>query len=262
MRALGTSPRWRGSGSRFSTATPGQARGSSRSARRWPPRRVALRCALRARAEILLAPPRAVFVGGCALAAGGLSWWVVHRTLGDRPLSIDSGVYLLQARALAHGHFGMPEPLPAQAFANRFVLEGPDARLYGVFPPGWPLALVPFVWIGHPMLAGPALAVALVCAQALLGSALGRASGEEGGGELATRASLLLSLPSVGRALETADLLSHALVAVLACTALAVVLGQTSRRRRVAGLALGACLGWVLAARLLDGLVLAAAVGG
>jgi hypothetical protein len=212
--------------------------------------------------KVLLAPPRTVFVGGCALVAGGLSWWVVHRTLGDRPLSIDAGVYLLQARALAHGHFGMPEPLPAQAFADRFVLEGPDERLYGIFPPGWPLALVPFVWIGQPMLAGPALAVALVGAQALLGRALGRASGDERDGELATRVSLLLSLPSVGRALETADLLSHALVAVLACTALALAVGEIERRPRAAGLALGACVGWVLAARLLDGVVLAAAVGG
>jgi hypothetical protein len=212
--------------------------------------------------KLLLAPPRTVFVGGCALAAAGMSWWIVHRTLGDRPLSIDAGVYLLQGRALAHGHFGMPEPLPAQAFGDRFVLEGPDERLYGIFPPGWPLALVPFVWIGRPMLVGPALAVALVGAQALLGRAVGRASGDEYEGELATRASMLLSLPSIGRALETADLLSHALVAVLACTALAVAIGELERRPRAAGLALGACVGWVLAARLLDGVVLAAAVAG
>ena len=212
--------------------------------------------------RLLLAPPRAVFVGGCSLVAGGMSWWVVHRTLGDRPLSIDAGAYLLQARALAHGHFGMPEPLPAQAFGERFVLEGPDARLYGVFPPGWPLALVPFLWMGQPMLAGPALAVALVFAQARLGCALGRASRDDDGGELAMRASLLLSLCSIGRALETADLLSHALVAVLACAALAMAVDASEHRSRAGAAALGVCVGWVLAARLLDGVVLAAAVAG
>lgn len=210
--------------------------------------------------RVVLAAPRTLFVGACALAAGGLSWWVMHRTLGDQPLSIDAGVYLLQAHALAHGHFGMPEPSPAQAFAVRFLMEGPDARLYGVFPPGWPMALVPFVWLGRPMLAGPALAVAMVFAQAWLGRALGRASGDVDGGELATRSSLLLSLPSAARALETADLLSHAFVAVLACVALAAVL-DPRRALRTATMA-GACVGWVLSARLLDGVVLGAAVGG
>ena len=203
---------------------------------------------------MLLAPPRPVFVGAMRAGRGrAVAWWVTHRTLGDRPLSIDSGIYLLQARAMAHGHFGMPEPLPAQAFADRFVLEGPDARLYGVFPPGWPLALVPFVWLGRPMLAGPAVAVAMVFAQAWLGRALvGGLRGDVDSGELATRASLLLSLPSAARALETADLLSHAFVALLACVALAVVL-DPSRRLRTAGLVAGACVGWALAARLLDG---------
>jgi hypothetical protein len=219
--------------------------------------------------RLLMAPPRTVFVGACALAAAAVSWWVVHRTLRDEPLSIDAGVYLFQARAMAHGHFGMPAPVPAQAFGDRFLLEGPDGRLYGIFPPGWPLALVPFVWLGRPMLAGPSVAVLLVLAQAWLGRALGRAAGDEREGELATRASLLLALPSIGRALETADLLSHAFVAALACLAIAAALTcgrgpiavDAAASRRAAALA-GACVGWVLASRLLDGLVLAGAVAG
>ena len=211
--------------------------------------------------RLVLAAPRGVFVGACALVAATISWWVLSHTLRGEPLSIDAGAYLLQAHAMAHGHFGMPEPLPAQAFGDRFLLEGPDARLYGIFPPGWPLALVPFVWIGRPMLVGPAIAAAMIVAQAWLGRSLARAAGDEPGGELATRLSLLLSLPSIARALETADLLSHAFVALLACVALAAAL-DTAARPRTRALLVGACVGWAASARMLDGIVLGAAAAG
>jgi hypothetical protein len=217
---------------------------------------------------VLLAPPRAALVGACALAAAALSWSVVRGPLAERPLSIDAGVYLFQARALAHGHFGAPPPLPAQAFGDRFVLEGPDGRLYGIFPPGWPLAIVPFVWLGRPMLVGPAVAALLVLGQASLGGALARAranargaTGRDDSGEVAMRASLLLSLPSVARALETADLLSHAFVAILSCFALSAALTVGERTRTKAALA-GTCVAWAVAARLLDGLVLAGTLAG
>lgn len=208
----------------------------------------------------LMAPSRPVFIAACAAAAAALSWWTVGRAMLGFPLSIDSGAYLLQARALAHGHFGIVPPHPMQAFGDRFLLEGPDHRLYGIFPPGWPLALAPFAAIGHPMLAGPAVAVLMVLGQAALGRAMGEAAGDPEGGELATRASLLLSLASVGRALETADLLSHAFVAALAAFAMAGAIG--ARRGWRPGVLMGACVGWVLASRYLDGLVLAAAVAG
>jgi hypothetical protein len=214
----------------------------------------------------LLAVPRPAFVGACAVAAAALSGWVVHSAIQDHPLSIDAGTYLFEAHALAHGHLGMPAAIPAQAFDDRFLLEGPDHRLYGIFPPGWPLALVPFVWVGKPMLAGPVIAAALVVAQASLGRALARLSPARPGldvdhGELATRVSLLLTLPSIGRALETADLLSHAFVALLACVALTAAL-RIAERPRSRGAIVGACVAWVLAARLLDGVVLGGAVLG
>jgi hypothetical protein len=167
---------------------------------------------------------------------------------------------VLQARALAHGHFGVAPPHPVQAFGDHFLLEGPGGRIYGIFPPGWPLALAPFVAIGRPMLAGPVVAVLLVLAQAALGRAMGEAAGDEEAGELATRASLLLSLASIGRALETADLLSHAFVGALAAFAVAGAIA--SRRSRVREVIIGACVGWALASRYLDGVVLAVVVAG
>jgi hypothetical protein len=211
--------------------------------------------------DVLLAPPRAVFVGACALAAAGVSWWVVRYGFANKPLSIDAGVYLFQARAMAHGHFGAPPPLPAQAFGDRFLMEGPDTQLYGIFPPGWPLAVAPFAWLGRPMQTGPIVAALLVAGQASLGGAIARAGGGAREGELAMRVSLLLSLPSVGRALETADLLSHAFVATLACFALSAAFAVGERPRAYAAV-VGGCVAWALAARLLDGLVLAGAVAG
>jgi hypothetical protein len=204
---------------------------------------------------LVLAAPRPAFVASCAAVAAAVSWWVLSRTLGDRPLSIDAGIYLLQAHAMAHGHFGMPEPVPAQAFGDRFLLDGPDGRFYGIFPPGWPLAIVPFAWLGRPMLVGPAIAAATVVAQAWLGRTLARAAGDDADGELATRVAILLSLTSVGRALETADLLSHAFVALLACIAIAAAL-DVRRDGRVRALVLGGCVAWVAASRMLDGVVL------
>jgi hypothetical protein len=214
----------------------------------------------------VLAPPERAFTWGCAVAAAAISWFVVHAWLLDMPLSIDASVYLLEARAMSHLHFGMRAPLPMQAFANHFLFEGPDRELYGVFPPGWPLAIAAFVRLGVPMLAGPTLAALLVFAQAALGRAFGRATGNAEQAELATRASLVLSLPSVGRAMETADLLSHALVALLAAVAMT---GALNLKREVAAspslpkrdlFVVGACVGWAVASRLLDGVVLALVV--
>jgi len=214
--------------------------------------------------RLLMALPGPAFVAICAAAAAGISWRMVSGPLRDTPLTIDAGIYLLQARAMSHLHFGLQAPLPVQAFSDHFLSEGPDGRLYGVFPPGWPLAMVPFVWIGRPMLAGPAMAALMVLGQAALGRAVGRAAGHEASGEIATRASLVLGLPSFARAVETADPMSHALVAVLASVAVAGALdwepGARGSPPAWRAALVGACVGWALAARLLDGVVLGGVV--
>jgi hypothetical protein len=66
-------------------------------------------------------------------------------------------------------------------------------------------------------------------------------------------------LPTYTRAIETADLLSHAFVAALGATAFALAFALRERPRRSLFLALGATLGWVFIARLLDGLLIGAA---
>jgi len=203
---------------------------------------------------MLRAPSSRAFLLMAAGVAVLLSWLMVSGPLHDRPAVIDANVYLMQARALSHGHFGMPIPEPRHLFGMRFTFMGDDGRLYGVFPPGFPLFLVPFVWIGAPMLAGPVVAGLLVGAQWLLGRAL---EGEDG---LATRLAIVLSLPSLARAVETADLLSHAFVAALGAVAIAFAIEERTDSKRWRLLAIGAALGWAFTARLLDGVVLCAIV--
>lgn len=200
----------------------------------------------------LVVLPAPIFVGVCALIAAGVSYFCVRRHLHATPLAIDSAVYEMQARALAHGAFGVPIPEPAQAFGGHFLFEGADGRMHGVFPPGWPLFLAAFVAAKAPMLAGPAVAALGVLAQYALGRAVGGRDGEA-----ATRASLLFALPSFARAMETADLLSHAFVGVLATTAIGAALRYCARPSRALAAAIGACVAWAFASRLLDGVVVA-----
>lgn len=208
----------------------------------------------RARARLLAIPAR-TFLFGAAAVAALVSYLLVSGPMRDRPISIDATVYLFQARALSHGHLGMPLPEPRQLFGGRFLFEGPDGHLYGVFPPGFPLFLAPFVALGIPLLVGPLLAAALVFAQGLLGRAV---EGEVG---FATRFAILLSLPSFARAVEAADLLSHAFVAVLGTVAIALAIEARRRPTTARLLLIGAAVGWALIARLLDGVVLAVLVG-
>jgi hypothetical protein len=212
--------------------------------------------------RLVLAVPWWLFVAVGAAAAAATSWWTVRAVLHETPTSRDGAVYLAQARAMSHWHFGIPSGHPIQDFSLHFFAEGPDGLLYTVFPPGWPLALTPFVWAGRPMLVGPVVAALAALAQAALGRSVGRLAGDGVEGELWARASLLLTLPSIGRAFQTADLLSHAMVALLGAVAMTVVLD--ARREELLGagraLAIGACLGWIIASRLLDGVLLTGAV--
>lgn len=197
----------------------------------------------------VLRPSTPAFVGGVALLSAVISLWFAFRMLGGKVLALDCSVYLLQARAMAHGALGVPLEAPGLYQSSRFLFEGPDGLLYGVFPPGYPLFLAPFVRLDAAMLSGPATAAGLVVAQ----YALARSVEED---EWTARASLLLPLPCYARAIETADLLSHAFVGLLAAVALAAALRWRQRRAPGWGLLAGACVGWAFSARLLDGLVL------
>lgn len=203
----------------------------------------------------ILRPSAPVFVGAVAALCAALSAWMTWGVLGGKVMALDSSVYLLQARAMSHLEFGIPAEIPRLSSSARFLFEGPDGRLFGVFPPGYPLFLVPFVLAGVPMLSGPVTAVALVVAQYALGK---RITGDE----WAARASLLLGVASCARAMETSDLLSHAFTALLSVVAIGAALEAIARPRLPLALLAGAAAGWALCARMLDGLVLGAVVAG
>src|SRR5439155_621225 len=71
--------------------------------------------------------------------------------------------YVLQAKALAHGHFAWHEPWPSASFRGRFLVFEHE-HLAGIFPPGWPLMLSMGFILGSPMLVRIALAAALAIA--------------------------------------------------------------------------------------------------
>ena len=199
----------------------------------------------------VLAPRRAVFVAGAALVGALISWAVVRGPMRGQPLSLDGVVYLAEARALTHGSFGLPMAFPRMMSSLRFFFEGADGKLHGVFAPGFPLALAPFVAAGGALLAGPATAAALVVASYALARSLTR-------DELASRVAVLLSLGSWARAIETADLLSHAWLALLSAMVVRLGLSHLERPGLVRPALIGALVAWSLASRPLDGAVLAA----
>jgi hypothetical protein len=224
----------------------------------------------RASSFALLALPRWAYlalVAALHVAATALTQQRIGR---GHTFSPDGAVYLFQARALAHGSFGTPLELPRQAWSMRFLFEGADGLLHGVFPPGWPLFLAPFVRAGAPFAAGLVIAALLSWVTYALAFSLGERerwsddpARREQTREIVARTAALLPVVSFARAMQTTDLLSHAFVAVLSAAAVTLALrlsvrpGEASRASLRHAAALGAVVGWAFSARLLDGLALA-----
>ncbi|MCC7535725.1 MAG: hypothetical protein IT379_05910 [Deltaproteobacteria bacterium] len=198
-------------------------------------------------------PPRWAFLAATAVVAAGVSATLLVLALDGKTMSRDGAVYLMEARALASGALGIEVPEPALGVAARFLLAGPDGRMYGVFPPGWPLAIAPFVLAGAPYAVGPVVAALLVPVQHAMVRVLG-------GTELAARGAVLVTLVSAARAFETADLLSHAFVALSGCTALVLIADARRPLGWARAVGAGALAGWATSARLLDGVVLGSAI--
>ncbi len=221
--------------------------------------------------RFLLLPRPAIYVAIVTVLAVALSVAFVHGPMMDKAVAIDSNVYLFEARMLSQGSFGFDVPPPRLAYSARFLFEGPDGRLFGVFPPGYPLFLAPFVKLGVALWAGPVTAALWVLAQNALGRSVLRAGalGDDPAliekAELGHRLGLLVPLFAFERTLHTSDLLSHAFVGALAAFAIASALdlasgaGLQSGRGVREGAGLGAMLGWIFCARLLDGVLIGAA---
>ncbi len=204
------------------------------------------------RAALVAGPACATVTLASALSAG-LAVWFFRGPMNGQVMARDSCLYLLQGRALSHLQFGIPLGLPRLAFSVHFLFQGADGLLHGVFAPGYPLFLAPFAALHATWLAGAVTAVMLTVGQATLARTIDR-------DPVTLRLSLVLALPSFARAVETADLLSHAFVGSLCALAFSLALSLPARPTLRRAAALGVCAGWVFAARMLDGFILATAL--
>ena len=172
---------------------------------------------------------RARFLAGAGLAAAFLTLGFAAHYLRGGPRIVDATAYVLQADALAHGHFAWRVPWPSASFRGRFLLFVAPDRIAGIFPPGWPLLLAIGCALGSPMLVGVALAAALAVATYALAFELA-ADLPAPVRENAARLAAILSVVCAALRYQTADPMSHA------ATALAVTIAFTLalRARRAA----------------------------
>lgn len=203
----------------------------------------------RALRSALLWPRETTFVGGVAVFSAALTAWVQRVPMHGQVVSGDACMYVAQSRPLSHFELAFPLEAPRLAHDAKFLFEGLDGRLHGVFVPGYPLFLALFSRWDAFLAAALVTSVLLTVSQALLARAAFR-------DPFTTRLSLLLVAPSFARALETADLLSHAFTGALAAFAIAAALHLRARPSLRVSAAMGLCGGWLFSGRMLDGFVL------
>ncbi|MCU9850424.1 glycosyltransferase family 39 protein [Defluviimonas sp. WL0024] len=171
------------------------------------------------------------------------------------PHDEDEVAYIFQARTLAGGALTAPAPPEAaQAGLEAHLFEISDGRWYAAAMPGWPAALAlglvsGLPWLVNPILAGISVLLAYDIAR--------RKVGQE---QADLVAAMMASSPWLLAAAGT--LMPHTLTLALMLFAWWMVLRGGSdrtglRRLAVAGLAIG----WIVATRPLDGMVIGAATG-
>lgn len=189
---------------------------------------------------------RARFLAGAGLLAAFLTLGYAAHYLRGGPRIIDATTYVLQAKALAHGHLSFPAPFPSASFRGRFLLFHPHAGgggdLSGIFPPGWPLLLSLGYILGAPMLVGIALSAGLVIATYALAREV---TGDEGTSRLAA----LLSIACGALRYHTADPMSHAASALGIIVALVCALRAARTGSIRTFIAAGAAIGYVACTR-------------
>lgn len=168
-----------------------------------------------------------------SIAAALFSLWYVRNILHGAPRIIDAATYWFQSKHL----FGRSIEVPTALFRGRFLIEGPDGALHGIFPPGYPTLLALFQALGAPLLLGPYLAALLVWRT--------HAFTRAGALELSMPAAQAKAAAALGASLcaanlclryHTADTMSHGLTALMVLSVLHACL---ARRPALAGLALG-----------------------
>lgn len=199
----------------------------------------------------LTRPSERAFLAVVCLVAGVVTAWVHHGPMHDQVVSGDACMYIAQSRPLSHFELALPAPAPRIAHSAKFLVEGVDGRLHGVFVPGYPLFLALFARWDAFLLAALVTSTLFTLAHAALARAVLR-------DVFSARLSVLLVVATFARAIQTADLLSHAFTGSLAALAVTAAIGLRERPSRGLAVGLGVAAGWVFASRMLDGFVLAA----
>lgn len=216
-------------------------------------------------------------IGAAALIAAMLSALYVVVILRGGPRIVDATTYLLEARAMARGLLAWAPSEPTASVAGRFLVHdalGEGTRVAGIFPPGWPAVLAPFVLAGAPMLSGPVLAALVTVATAWLGSEVARvlldhpATGSRDAWvdardltpaavDVVAPAAAALSAVCACLRYHTADTMSHGLAALLLAVALAGALRARRSPHLAIRLGVGLAVGWLIATRPFSGLATA-----
>jgi hypothetical protein len=190
---------------------------------------------------------RTRFLAGAGLTAAFLTLGYAAHYLRGGPRIIDATTYVLQAKALSHGHFAWHVPFPSASFRGRFLLFDSPDRLAGIFPPGWPLLLSIGFVLGSPMIVGVALSAALAIATYTLALEL---APENYLREPIARLAAILSVACSALRYHTADPMSHAATALAVTLALVFALRASREGSRARAFAIaGACIGLVACTR-------------
>ena len=192
---------------------------------------------------VVESPPALFYVAIVALAATLYSV-LAHILFNAIPRLDDSVAAVFQARIFSQGEIVWPLPADLQIWFDMFgvitPVDKPDYRA-GMYPPGWPLLLVPGVMMGATWVVNPILAGLMLVAIAMLGEEMfNRATGR-------IAAVLGLCSPFVGAVAATQ--LSHisaALFITLAWWAALRLLRTKKTRYAIFG---GICLGYTLLIR-------------
>lgn len=179
-----------------------------------------------------------------------------HFAFEHLPHVEDEVAYLFQARTFAGGALTVPAP-PEAAMAglDYYLLDIRDGRWFSTSVPGWPLALAPFVALGLPWLLNPILAgISVLLAYDIALRKVGRDQADLVALMMASSPWLLAAAASLMPHTLTLTLMLFGWWMVLRARAAS---GRERRRLVLAGLAMG----WIFAARPLDGLVIGGLTG-
>lgn len=187
---------------------------------------------------------RVTAVGGVLLL--GVLAWLHLVVLAGFANSGDEYVYLLQARTLLAGRLWWPAPVAPDLFTTSYVaIDG--GRLFGTFPPGWPLALALAMAAGVPAwLVNPLIGVVTLALVRALGARLyDRRTGALAAATLAVSPFFLFN---------AASYFSHPWCGLLLLAAACLAARDDRRPWWVATLT-GALIGWAVLTRYFTGAV-------